>query len=57
VYLDIDDPANESFKDHLGFRYQPHLFLIGGKGEIIQQWIGPVPREELVTAFDDLLDQ
>lgn len=57
VYLDIDDPANDSFKEQLSYRYQPHLFLIDGDGKIIQQWVGPVPREELVSAFDNMLAQ
>jgi hypothetical protein len=57
VYLDIDDPSNDIFKEQFKFRYQPHLYLIDGNGEIIQQWVGPVPREELASAFDQLLSR
>jgi thioredoxin-related protein len=55
VYLDIDDPTNETFKDILGFRYQPQLILLDGNGQILYQWIGPIPREEFVLAFEDVL--
>ena len=57
VYLDVDDPANETFKAELDFRYQPQLLLLDGAGQIIHQWIGPMPREEFVAIFDDVLSQ
>jgi hypothetical protein len=52
VYLDIDDPANDNFKQLLGFRYQPQFFLIDSDGNIIQQWVGAVPETDFRTAFD-----
>ncbi len=55
IYLDIDDPANETFKGILDFRYQPQLILLDGNGQILYQWIGPIPREEFVAAFEDVL--
>ena len=55
IYLDIDDPANETFKDILDFRYQPQLILLDGNGQILYQWIGPISREEFVAAFEDVL--
>lgn len=54
AYLDIDDPRTNEFKSLLGYTYQPHLFLLDGQGNIIQQWIGPVSESELRTAFDGL---
>ncbi len=57
VYLDIDDPANETFKEQFDFRYQPQMVLLDGNGQVMQQWIGPIPREEFVTAFEDILSQ
>ena len=57
MYLDIDNPDNDAFKKELGFRYQPQLFLLDGDGETLYQWIGPIPREEFVTAFEDVLSQ
>lgn len=57
-YLDIDDPANDEFKQQLGYRYQPHLFLLDADGNVLDQWVGPVKREELEMAFQDaLVDQ
>jgi hypothetical protein len=47
VYLDIDDPRTDPFKQQLGYRYQPHLFLLDGQGGILQQWIGFVAAEDL----------
>jgi hypothetical protein len=40
AYLDIDDPRSDAFKRQFGFRVQPHIFLLDGSGEIIQQWVG-----------------
>ena len=51
VYLDIDDPGNDKFKNDLGFRYQPHFLLIDGEGNIIQQWLGPVTADQFREAF------
>jgi len=55
IYLDIDDPANETFKDILDFRYQPQLILLDGNGQILYQWVGQIPREEFVAAFENVL--
>jgi len=56
VYLDIDDPANDAFKADLGFRYQPHIFLLDAQGNPLREWIGPVSREELISAFEQALN-
>ena len=52
VYLDIDDPVNADTLRFLGFRYQPHFFLIDGEGNILQQWLGPVTADELRLTFN-----
>jgi thioredoxin-related protein len=57
VFLDVDDPANDEFKKALGYRYQPHFFLLDGEGEIIQQWIGIVAEEDFREAFDSALEK
>jgi hypothetical protein len=57
TYLDIDDPATESFKESLGYRVQPHIFLLSPDGEVIQQWLGLINREELIAAFESALTQ
>ena len=56
-YLDIDDPANQLFKDALNFNYQPHLVLLDAEGEIITQWVGFANGEQLESAFLDALGQ
>lgn len=55
VYLDIDDPRTESFKRELGYRYQPHLFLLDEGGNILQQWLGMVAADDLEDAFLEAL--
>jgi thioredoxin-like negative regulator of GroEL len=54
AYLDIDDPRTGPFKEQLGYRYQPHIFLMDGEGNIIQQWVGPVPEADLKAALDQV---
>ena len=51
TYLDIDDDNTQSFKDALGYIYQPHLFLVDAEGNIIQQWVGYVPLTDLEEAL------
>jgi hypothetical protein len=51
VYLDIDDRDTEPFKQELGYRYQPHLFLVDADGNILQQWVGRVSGDELERAI------
>lgn len=54
VYLDIDDPATESFKRQLGYRVQPHMFLLDGEGRVLEQWLGYVEGETLEAALRDV---
>jgi len=55
VYLDIDDPANQPFKEELRYRYQPHFYLIDGEGNIIDQWVGYVPVGDFVGSLEHAL--
>ncbi len=55
VYLDIDDPANDGFKEALGYRVQPHLFLLDAEGKILRQWLGRISGEELEEALKEAL--
>lgn len=57
VYLDIDDPATNAFKQELGYFVQPHFFLLDGQGNVLKQWTGPVSAQELIQAFDSALAQ
>ena len=52
VYLDIDDSASEPFKRKLGYRVQPHMFLLDGSGLILQQWLGYVDAATLEAALE-----
>jgi thioredoxin-related protein len=54
VYLDIDDPDTTTFKRDLGYRVQPHLFLLDGEGNVVNQWLGYVSAEDMVPALDSL---
>jgi hypothetical protein len=55
IYLDIDDGSNDSYKRELGYRVQPHFFLLNENGEIVQQWLGRVTSEVLEDAFEEAL--
>ncbi len=55
VYLDIDNPANSTFKKQLGYRVQPHIFLLDGRGAILEQWLGYVSEADLRAAFEAAL--
>jgi thioredoxin-like negative regulator of GroEL len=55
VYLDIDNSDNNLFKQTLGFRYQPHFFLLDEQGKILQQWLGAVPEGDLRAAFEQYI--
>ena len=57
TYLDIDDPATDPFKQSLGYRVQPHISLLDSQGNVVQQWLGLVNRDELVAAFEQVLSQ
>ena len=57
AFLDIDDPANDEFKRTLGFRVQPHFFLLDENGEIIQQWAGSVSADDFRASFDAVIEQ
>jgi hypothetical protein len=55
IYLDIDDVENNPYKRELGYRIQPHFFLLDEEGKVLQQWLGRVPQEELRSAFNQVL--
>ncbi len=55
IYLDIDDPAASRHKRSLGYRYQPHFFLLDRDGKILIQWVGWMTTEELRNAIEGAL--
>ncbi len=54
IYLDIDDPRNDDFKRQLGYRVQPHIFLLDGNGQELEQWLGLVSGDELEAALQSV---
>jgi hypothetical protein len=56
TYLDVDDARNATFKEQLGFRYQPEFYLLDAAGNVAQKWIGPVSREAFVAGFEGVLE-
>ncbi|MBN2386673.1 MAG: thioredoxin family protein [Anaerolineales bacterium] len=57
AYLDIDDPATAPFRSALGYRLQPHFFLLDGQGNVVREWLGYVSPDDFRTAVDALLGQ
>jgi len=55
IYLDIDDPATDTLQQQLGYRFEPHFFLLDAQGKIIQQWVGYVSYETFVQAIEAAL--
>jgi len=55
VYLDIDDPTTSEFKRALGYRLQPHFFLLDAQGNVLRSWLGNVPEDELEAAILEAL--
>ena len=51
VYLDIDDRRTDVFKSQLGYIVQPHLFLLDGGGQVLEQWLGYVDGAVLEEAL------
>jgi len=55
IYLDIDDPATDLFKQQLHYRVEPHFFLVDAQGKVLQQWVGYVTVEQFRQALDAAL--
>jgi thiol-disulfide isomerase/thioredoxin len=55
VFLDIDDPANQKFKDQLGYKMQPHFFLLDKQGNIVRDWLGYIDSADLSSALEGAL--
>lgn len=56
VYLDIDDAQTEPFKKALGYRYQPHIFLLDSDGNVLNQWIGLANGSDIEAAILSALE-
>ncbi len=55
IYLDTDDPATKSIQQALGFKVEPHLFLLDSQGKILGQWQRYVSKQDLQTALDNIV--
>jgi len=55
IYLDIDDQGSTPFEQQFGFRYQPHLILLDGNGNVVQEFVGAQPEADLRAALDQLI--
>jgi len=56
VYLDIDDPDSDPFKAALGYRVQPHTFLVDEHGKVLREWLGRASEADLRQAIEDALN-
>ena len=54
IFLDILDRNSGELKKALGYRGIPQFFLVDGNGEILEQWIGEVPEQDLDAAIEAL---
>jgi hypothetical protein len=54
-YLDADDSRTRDFQQTLGFYYQPELYLLDAKGNVLQKWVGYTSQEDLEAAFTQYL--
>lgn len=55
VFLDIDDTNTTNLKNSLGYRVQPHFFLVDANGKVVKQWLGVVPKKDLVDVFGTIV--
>jgi len=55
IYLDIDDPENDIFKQQLHYQQQPQFYLLDREGNVVRQWLGSVAFDELVSTFESIL--
>lgn len=54
-YLNADDPNTAEFQRTLGFRYQPELYLLDARGNVLKKFAGFQTQEELEAEFAEFL--
>ena len=57
AFLDVDDAGADAFKEQLGYRTQPHMFLLDADGTVVAEWQGRTSAEEIDAAIRELLAQ
>jgi thiol-disulfide isomerase/thioredoxin len=55
LYYDREHSPNSDLVSRFQVRGQPVFFLLSPEGEIIEQWFGTVPSQDLIAAFDGYL--
>ena len=55
AYLDIDDPANDLFRQLIDDRLPPIYYLLDGGGNVLGEWSGYVSEGLFITAFEGTL--
>jgi thioredoxin-like negative regulator of GroEL len=55
LYMNVEDPATAAARQQLGYRVQPHFFLLDADGTVVQQWLGPVSAAQFEEAFQSVI--
>jgi len=55
TYLDADDPNTFDFQRTLGFRYQPEIYLLDGRGNLLKKWVGYTSERQFEEVFTQYL--
>lgn len=57
IYLDIDNPAARPLMKELGFRTEPHFFILAADGKVVEEWVGPATPAKLRAVLDAALSR
>jgi thiol-disulfide isomerase/thioredoxin len=55
VYLDIDDPANDLFKQLIDDRLPPIYYLVDGEGNVLGEWSGYVMEGTFTATIESVI--
>lgn len=50
-YLEISNPLTNDFQRQLGYRIRPSMYLLGGEGNILHQWIGFQTQDQIESVL------
>jgi thioredoxin-like negative regulator of GroEL len=56
VYLNIDDPAVDEYKEALPYRGQPTMVILSPEGEVLQTHYGYINEEQINALLDAALE-
>lgn len=57
ILLDSASHDTEKLRRTLGFRTEPHFFLIDQNGSVVSEWTGFVPEQDFQSAFAAILSE